>query len=288
MVITFFKVIHFLCLSTITNLEIMQKTIHKRIPVWQFENFLEFSSVLHYISGREGGVSDRYFDSLNLSFSVSDDSENVGENRQRLANELQINPNKFLFPWQTHSDNIKIILNPEGKRDNLANTDGIITNVPGICISVLTADCVPLIFYDPSKQVIGAVHSGWRGTVKGIAGKMVQTFITEFNSKPSDILVGIGPSIGPDVYEVGKDVVEEVKKTFGKESELILNEKKNKKAYLNLWKANRILLEHKRIPPENIEKAYICTYTDHEYFFSARRLGKDCGRFGAGIMLKRQ
>ena len=264
----------------------MRKIIRKSIPVWRFEQFSKFSSILHYISGREGGVSDGNFDALNLSFSVSDDNKNVEENRQRLANELQIDSNDFLFPGQTHSDNIKIILNSEEKRDNLANTDGIITNVPGICISVLTADCVPLIFYNPSKQVIGVLHSGWRGTVKGAAGKMVKTFISEFNSKPSDILVGIGPSIGPDVYEVGKDVIEGVKNTFGEESILILNQMKNNKAYLNLWKANRILLEHSRIPLENIEKAFICTYTDQEYFFSARRLGNDCGRNGAGIMLK--
>ena len=264
----------------------MQKTIYKSLPVWRFKQFLKFSSVLHYISGREGGVSEGNFDSLNLSFSVSDDNKNVKENRQRLANGLQIDTNDFLFPWQTHSDNIKVILNNEEKRNNLTDTDGIITNVPGICISVLTADCVPLIFYDPLKQVIGVVHSGWRGTVKGIAGKMVQTFIWEFNSKPSDILVGIGPSIGPDVYEVGKDVIEGVKDSFGNESEFILKETRKDKAYLNLWKANRLLLEQAGVPQENIEKAYICTYTDQEYFFSARRLGNDCGRFGAGIMLK--
>ncbi len=264
----------------------MQKTISKSIPIWRFEHFSKFSSVLHYISGREGGVSDGNFDSLNLGYSVSDDRRNVEENRQRLANALQITPGDFLFPWQTHNDNIKVIFNPEEKNDNLADTDGIITNLPGICISVLTADCVPLIFYDPLKQVIGVVHSGWRGTVKGIAAKMIQTFISEFNSKASDILVGIGPSIGPDVYEVGKDVIEGVKNTFGKASEFILKETKKDKAYLNLWKANRFLLEQAGVLPENIEKAYICTYTDHEYFFSARRLGKDCGRFGAGIMLK--
>ncbi|MGM0496665.1 MAG: peptidoglycan editing factor PgeF [Bacteroidota bacterium] len=264
----------------------MQKTIHKRLPLWRFDHFSKFSSIIHYISGREGGISDGNFESLNLSFSVSDEKKNVQENRKRLADELQIGPETLLFPWQTHSGNIKIIVNPEEKRDNLGGTDGIITNLPGLCISVLTADCVPITFYDPSKQVIGVVHSGWRGTVKGIAGKMAQTFISEFNSKPSDILVGIGPSIGPDTYEVGKNVIDEVKNTFGKEAELILQEEKKNKAYLNLWKANRILLEHAGIPSENIETAYICTYTDQEYFFSARRLGKDCGRYGAGIMLK--
>jgi len=264
----------------------MQKTINKSIPIWRFEHFSKFSSVKHYISGREGGVSDGNFDSLNLSYSVSDDHKNVEENRQRLAKELQINPGDFLFPWQTHSDNIKVLLNSEEKREKLADTDGIITNLPDISISILTADCVPLIFYDPLKQVIGVVHSGWRGTVKGIAGKMIHNFIYKFNSKASDILVGIGPSIGPDVYEVGKDVIKKVKDTFSDNSEHILKETEKDKAYLNLWKANRILLEQAGVPKGNIEKAYICTYTDHEYFFSARRLGKDCGRFGAGIMLK--
>ena len=217
---------------------------------------------------------------------MSDQPANVDENRQRLARALEITPAQFLLPKQTHSDHIQVIRKPDDKKLDLSNTDGLITNVPGIAVSVLTADCVPLLFYDRVRNVIGAVHSGWRGTVKGIAQNMIQTFKTEFNSRPSDILVGIGPSIGPDTYEVGREVIDSVKATFKDESYLILREEKRGKAYLNLWKANRILLEHMRVPPENIEKAYICTYTDHEYFFSARRLGVDCGRFGAGIMLK--
>ena len=264
----------------------MKKNIQKHLPVWRFNHLSKHGNILHYISGREGGISQGAFESLNLSFSVSDSPENVKENRKRLADELDVSPESFIFPHQTHSANIKIVTSSNKRDTDLSNTDGLITAEPNVFISVLTADCVPLIFYDPNKQVLGVVHSGWRGTVKGIAREMIKKLTVEFHSKPSDILVGIGPSIGPDTYEVGGEVIASVKATFGNEADLILKDEYKDKAYLNLWKANRILLEHMRVPPENIEKAYICSYTDHEMFFSARRLGKDCGRFGAGIMLK--
>lgn len=264
----------------------MKKKISNVIPIWQFDHLSKDSSILHYTSGREGGLSSGTFESLNISLSVSDDPENVIENRKRLAAELEMSPDKFIFPEQTHSDHIKVIQSPEEVREEIKDTDGLITNQKDICISVLTADCVPILFYDPVRRVIGAAHAGWRGTVSMLARKMIETFKSEFNSRPSDILVGIGPSIGPDTYEVGEEVIIGIKSSFGSESNLVLNEKDNNKAYLNLWKANRILLEHMRVPPENIEKALLCTYTDDEFFFSARRLGKDCGRFGTGIMLK--
>jgi hypothetical protein len=266
----------------------MKKYIQKHLPIWQFDHLSKHENILHYISGREGGISQGAFESLNLSFSVSDPPENIRENRRRLADELGIKSGAFIFPHQTHSANIKVVTTSNEKETDLSDTDGLITSTPNVFISVLTADCVPLIFYDPTKQVLGVVHSGWRGTVKGIAREMIKKLTTEFNCKPSDILVGIGPSIGPDTYEVGDEVIASVKATFGNEADLVLKNEHRHKAYLNLWKANRILLEHMRVPPENIEKAYICTYTDNEMFFSARRLGNDCGRFGAGIMLKEQ
>jgi len=264
----------------------MKKKISNVIPIWQFDHLSKEPSILHYTSGREGGLSSGTFESLNLSLSVRDDPENVLENRKRLAAELHISPDKFIFPGQTHSNHIRVIQSPEEVKNEISDTDGLVTNQQDICISVLTADCVPILFYDPIKQVIGVAHAGWRGTVSMLARKMIETFKSEFNSQPSDILVGIGPSIGPDTYEVGEEVIIGIKSSFGNESNLILDEKNNKKACLNLWNANRILLEHMRVPPENIEKAFLCTYTDDEFFFSARKLGKDCGRFGTGIMLK--
>jgi hypothetical protein len=115
---------------------------------------------------------------------------------------------------------------------------------------------------------------------------MLDTFRSEFKSNPENILVGIGPSIGPDHYEVGSDVIREVKAKFGVDTPHILHEKENGKAFLDLWKANRIQLEREGIPSENIEDSHLCTYRDHEFFFSARQSGTDCGRFGTGIMIR--
>ncbi len=264
----------------------MKKKIRKVIPVWHFENLLKHKNIFHYISSREGGVSDGKHSSLNLSFNAGDDSQNVETNRKRLAAELDVTWDKLIFPQQVHSNNIKIIRKPEEVEKEIKETDGLITQVPDIYISVLTADCVPLLFFDTSKEIIGVAHAGWKGTVKHMARKMVDTFKKEFKSNPENILVGIGPSIGPDKYEVGRDVIQEVKTSFGVDSPHVLYEKEDGKALFDLWKANRIQLEYEGIPYENIEIAHMCTYTDNEFFFSARQMGTDCGRFGAGIMLK--
>jgi YfiH family protein len=264
----------------------MKKKIRKVIPIWHFENLFKEKDVYHYTSSREGGVSTGKHSSLNLSYNVGDDPQNVSKNRKRLAEELKITIDKLIFPEQVHGSNIRIINSHEEVEEEIPGTDGLITQVPNIYISVLTADCVPLLFYDPVNKVIGAAHAGWKGTVKHIARKMVEKFREEFKSNPENILAGIGPSIGPDSYEVGKDVIKEVKAKFGVDSGYVLHEKDDGKAMFDLWKANRIQMHQMGIPPENIEDSHMCTYTDHEFFFSARQSGNDCGRFGNGIMIK--
>ena len=264
----------------------MKKKIRKVIPIWHFENLLRHKEIYHYTSSREGGVSKGKYATLNISYNVGDDPQNVIKNRQRLAAELDITVDKLIYPEQVHSDNIKIIRDPEEVEEEIKETDGLITQVPNIYISVQTADCVPLLFYDPVNRVIGVAHAGWKGTVKHIAKKMVEIFREKFKCNPENILAGIGPSIGPDSYEVGKDVITQVKTQFGVDSEYILHEKEDGKAFFDLWKANRIQMHQMGIPPENIEDSHMCTFIDHEFFFSARQSGTDCGRFGAGIMIK--
>ncbi|MFO8236298.1 MAG: peptidoglycan editing factor PgeF [Bacteroidales bacterium] len=258
----------------------------KNIPLWRFEHLLQHEEISHYVSSREGGVSAGNYATLNLGYTSGDVQESVDENRNRLATALGITDNNLVFPQQIHSSNIYLISDTENIQGKIRETDGLLTQKPGLYLSVLTADCVPVIFFDPAVKAIGVAHAGWRGTVQNITGKMIDRFMEEFNSNPVDILAGIGPSIGPEVYEVGTNVIEAVHKQFGDNAKYLLREKGSGKAYLDLWKANRIQLEGKGVPANHIETAAICTYTNYIQFFSARRLGIQCGRFGAGIMLK--
>jgi len=264
----------------------MKKKIRKVIPIWHFENLLRYDNIYHYVSSREGGVSKGKHTSLNISYSVGDDPQNVAKNRKRLAEELDVTVDKLIYPEQVHGDNIRVIQKHEEVEEAIKETDGLITQVPNIYISIQLADCVPLLFFDPENKVIGVAHAGWKGTVKQIAIKMIEKFKNEFQSNPENILAGIGPSIGPENYEVGSDVIKEVKKQFWNDSSYVLHEKEGGKAHFNLWKANRIQMQQMGVPPKNIEDSHQCTYRDNEFFFSARRIGVNCGRFGAGIMLK--
>ena len=159
----------------------------------------------------------------------------------------------------------------------------LITQLPKVCIGVTTADCVPILFFEPIQKVIAVAHAGWRGTCARIAEKTVNILIDKFNCNPSNIRIVIGPSISVEVYEVGKELVESFE-TAGFETEQIFKNRNNS-IFLDLWKANQLSLEKAGILPKNIEVAGICTFTEHERFFSARRLGIKSGRMLSGIML---
>jgi hypothetical protein len=160
----------------------------------------------------------------------------------------------------------------------------LITNQPGICLCVQTADCVPVLLFDPKEKVISVVHAGWRGTVKRIAEEAVQKMISKYGSSAENILALIGPSIGPEVYEVGDEVVRQVHRNIpGAEKTLMKG--KNEKFHFNLWKANRNILLDSGLMPENIQIAGECSFSENEKYFSARRDGAETGRIVSGIMM---
>ncbi len=245
------------------------------------------SAVNHFVSSRNGGVSKDSYRSMNLSYATDDSSQNITINRNIIASSMGISPERLIFPMQTHSENILCITgafleqDEEVRKAQLEGVDALVTNVKKICISILTADCVPLLLFDPVKQVVASVHAGWRGTVKLIGAKTVQKMQLEFGSIPQDILVGIGPSIGPEAYEVGTEVIEEFTKVFQTRMAHILDDKN----HVNLWQANRFQLLDCGIQETNIEIAGICTFKNDEVFYSSRKNKGVTGRFASGIML---
>lgn len=255
------------------------------LPLWQFDIFSDRKDISHFVSGRAGGVSKDSFSSLNLSYNVGDEPENVSQNRRRIAYGFGISPEKFIFPAQTHSTNVRI-LSDETLQAGLECTDALITSTPGICIAVLAADCVPVLIFDPVEKVVAAVHSGWRGTVGKILLRTIESMQASFQSNFSDLLVGIGPSISRRVYEIGEEVIDAVHTAFPKEADELLERQPEKgKALLDLWKANELILLDHGVPAENIEISNICTLSNREHFFSARAARGGGGRFAAGIML---
>ena len=268
--------------------------INKKIDLLDilfFENLLECKEIRHFVSTRKGGFSKPPYNSLNLGLHVGDDPDNVLKNRKRLATAIGIPLRHFTIGRQIHSGNVTII--SEGSRgrgsakheEEINDTDAMVTSVTGICLVILVADCVPMLFFDPEKRVIGVCHAGWKGTLQCIAENTVKAMESRFGSSPQDIIVGVGPSIGPCCYKVGPDVISQVETIFHTKKEFILNELKSGEGYFDLWKANLTQLLQAGIERKNIEMAMSCTCHNPGLFFSYRHQKGDTGRFGAGIIL---
>lgn len=248
------------------------------LDLWQFENLEKETSINHFVSGRSSNRNGKEF---TLSYSSSPHREEVQHNRRLLATAMGVDEAHLYFPSQVHKTRIVNVTRNTSK-DELMETDALITSEKGICIAVMSADCVPILLYDTKNNVAGAVHSGWRGTVARILEKTLQEMKRRFGTEGKDLVAGIGPSVSQESYEVGEEVVSSVTEAFGKENRLMIPHAGNK-ARLDLWEANRILLREFGVDDSRIETSDLCTVKHNQHFFSARK--GDAGRFAAGIVL---
>ena len=207
----------------------------------------------------------------------------VPENKVKLAKTLALETRQMVFPDQTHSNCVAdISVVPDFV---ISETDALVTNQPGLCLCVQTADCVPVLLFDPKAKVIAAVHAGWRGTVGGIVENAVRKMTRNYGASAENIMAAIGPSISPDIYEVGDEVVDAARQTIPN-VETTLHKNGSGKFHFNLWEANRQLLLKNGLPEQNIEVLGACSFSEAEKYYSARREGVETGRMVSGIMLK--
>ncbi|MGD8406152.1 MAG: peptidoglycan editing factor PgeF [Anaerolineales bacterium] len=232
---------------------------------------------------RQGGISPRPWDSLNVGGSIGDDLTHVRENRIRSFKALGRVTESIHDVWQVHSADVVYADAPRPLDTDYQKADILLTDNPQVTLFMRFADCTPILLHDPQNQVIGIVHSGWLGTVRSAARAAVEAMQERYASKPADILAAIGPSIGPDHYEIGEDVIAQVKNTFGADAESLLEEH-GKSFHFNLWKANQILLEDGGV--KQIEIAEICTACHTDDWYSHRGEKGKTGRFGALIALE--
>lgn len=248
--------------------------------------------VKHGFSTRIGGVSEGIWSSMNLSFSRGDDEEHVRENFRRMAKALDIEEDSYVFSMQTHTTNVrKVTLEDKGKGIvkplDYQDVDGLITDVPGLCLTTFYADCVPLFFVDPIHKAIGLSHSGWRGTVGKIGQVTLQKMQEEYDTNPADVIAAVGPSICQECYEVSEDVIREFQRQFDqKHWDTLFYEKANSKYQLNLWKANEIVLEEAGVLKENIAVTNVCTCCNSKRLFSHRASKGQRGSLAAFMMIK--
>lgn len=248
--------------------------------------------VKHGFSTRIGGVSEGIWSTMNLSFTRGDEENKVRENFKRMASAIGTNAENLVFSHQTHTTNVRMMTAEDKGKGferplDYQDVDGLITNVPGLCLTTFYADCVPLFFIDPVHKAIGLSHSGWRGTVGKMGQETLRRMKEEYGTDAKDVIAAVGPSICQDCYEVSEDVIENFKEAFDERcwGELFYQEENNK-YQLNLWKANEIILLEAGVHRENIAVTNVCTNCNSDVLFSHRATKGQRGSLAAFMALK--
>lgn len=188
-------------------------------------------------------------------------------------------PYAVLQPHQTHTCNVRVVTSPSTIREDLYDVDALITALPDYAIAVRTADCVPVLLYDPEQRVCAAIHAGWRGTVSRISQETIRVMQSEFGSRPESLLAVIGPSIGPDNFQVGEEVVDAFHAAGFPMAHIHSFRGPRVEGsmagghHIDLWAANHWLLEEAGVSFQNIQVAGVCTYANADRFYSARHDG---------------
>ncbi len=250
------------------------------IRYFQFEQLGR--GLTHAIFTRRGGVSPHPWAALNLGSTVGDDLERVRQNRQLALAALGRDPASVYDVWQVHGVEVAIAEAPRSPVSPHLQADAILTDKPGLTLMMRFADCVPILLHEPVCKVVGIAHAGWMGTVRGTVRFAVEAMQKHYGSSPADILAAIGPSIGPDHYEVGPDVVIQVQQAFGNDAASLLSAGSGSMKF-DLWAANRLLLEQAGV--RQVEVAGLCTACHTGDWYSHRAEKGRTGRFGAMIAL---
>ena len=265
---------------------------NKNVYYFSFDALNKFNNLINAFSTKLGGFSKGIYKSMNLGLSTEDSKENILLNYQEFSKTLNINPNNLVITNQIHSANVKIVNDDDrgkgfSKDRDKEGIDGFVTNTKGLGLCVLVADCVPVYFYDPVKEVIGLVHSGWKGTLGQISSKAINLMCESFESNPEDIICVIGPSICQDCYEVSKDLFDEFSKVYdeNKMKEIFLPGKDSNHFQLSLWTAIKFTLLENNIKEDNIHITDVCTCHNPNLLFSHRFTQGKRGNLAAVLML---
>ena len=243
------------------------------------------------VTTRRGGVSAGAYDSLNLGDHVGDDHEAVLENRHRLC--LALGVDRLTVADQQHGNRVALVDGASAGRghDGVAEsvrafpaTDSMITDVPGVALTILVADCAPMVLFDPGRLAIGVAHSGRAGTVRGVLPKTVEAMAAAFGSDPADLLVGIGPAIGAGSYEIGDAQAAEVTAAFGAAGTGLLRPTRPGHRTFDLVGALRVQLRSAGVADANVYVMDVDTRMAADEFYSDRA-ARPCGRFMAAALL---
>ncbi|MCR5654730.1 MAG: peptidoglycan editing factor PgeF [Lachnospiraceae bacterium] len=263
------------------------------IPRISYLSLEGFDWLLNAFSTRVGGVSTRQYESMNLSFTQGDDDAKVRENFRLFASSMGIRPEQMVYSHQTHTTNVcEVNESHMGmgicKERSFSDIDGIMTDVPGVCLVTSYADCVPLYFVDPVHNAIALSHSGWRGTIGNICQNTVDEMHRRYGTVPADLVACIGPSICADCYEVSADVADVFKEAYDENDRVVLPALSGEegKYQLDLTAANVVNMKKAGILPEHISLPDLCTCCNKEGLHSHRGSHGKRGGLCAFLMIR--
>lgn len=260
--------------------------------VWIEFEALQGLPVKHAYSTRLGGVSTGVCESMNLRSCEWDTRANYEENMRRFCAALDVPFERIVASHQTHTTNVRVVTEADVPTGTLfgrafMDVDGLVTNVRNAVLVTSFADCIPLYLVDPVKGAIGMSHAGWRGTVGEIGRVTVETMAEAYGTNPADLIACIGPGICQDCYEVGTDVYGAFEKGFADDQiKQIFVKKPHGKYQLDLWLANKLVLQKTGVKPEHIFLTDICTKCNSGYLFSHRVMGNKRGNQCGFLMLE--
>lgn len=254
------------------------------------DRFSAAGGVIHGFSTRYGGVSEGYLSSLNLGPSRGDEPEKVRENFRRFTAALGADSTRMAMTRQVHGTDIHTVEPVDCKADPCLperfDCDGLITDRSGVALVIFSADCIPVLLYDPKKRVICAVHAGWRGTTAGIARKAVEKMAADYGCDPAHILAAIGPGISRCHFETDRDVPDAVRAVLGEEdARRCVTDHGTGKYHVDLKRVNSILLQRAGVQEANITVDPDCTACSTEKYWSHRMVGGKRGSLAALLQL---
>lgn len=268
-------------------MELIDKTVNGL--TFQVSPRLDRSGVAHGFTTRTGGVSQGIFSTLNLGTNRGDDPVLVRENYRRVCTALGLDPGKLVFSSQVHEAVVRCITSADiGKgldRPVDYDADGLITDIPGVALTVFGADCLTVLLCDPVRRVVAAVHAGWRGTALGIVERAVEQMSGHYGSDPADILAAIGPGISNCCFETDQDVPNAMTAALGASVLPFLSGGEGGKFHVDLKGINALRLERAGLSPDHVDLSPDCTFCRPDRYWSHRYTGGERGSQAALIAL---
>ena len=240
----------------------------------------------HCFTTRFGGVSTGALSSMNIAIKLDETEENVAANFRILGSALGFGIEDLVLTRQIHSDIVRTVTRADCSgcfHRDYPECDALITNAPGVALTVFTADCTPILFHDPVTGAVGAAHAGWKGTAQDIAGKTVAAMVREFGCDPGNIRAAIGPNISFCHFETDADVPDAMVAAFGDEAKQFIRTE-GSKYYVNLKEINALAL--RRAGVRQIEISDACTMCSPDRFWSHRVTRGIRGSQGAIIVCR--